>query len=630
MKKICIGLLFSTLLVLVTESDAQQTGSFDMTVNFAGDPNFPIAFYVPSNYNPANKYKLVVGLHGLGGTCQGYRNYLASNIVSNGSSPVYNAIVVAPGNGDGSNTDYWTFPCDTSIISTAMNLAISNYNIDPEYIYLNGISLGGRAALRYGLINYKRFRGLELWCPAIQSLAEANNQTSFVYPYQNGKYIPVCISVGSEDGYVQNGQIPAAMVQFTNLGAPASMQIELGLPHGPPSNSYVFSCYAFDNAQASTYVSNDAGISDIVTPFDEECTTVFSPVVNIQNKGTNNLLSAVINYQLDNGPVQTYNWSGNLKRLEKSSVTLPAQTVSWGAHTFNAYTTLPNSLADAIPSNDAITKSFTVLTNGSLSLSEGFQNAVYPPVGWKHAGSDKVWTWDKINGVGAGGSSSCIRFDNYTYDKTGKKYSIRTAEYDLSGSVAPVLSYDYAYAPLNSGGLYTDTLAVYYSVNCGSTWTPLLVKGGMALSSTGSSTSNFFIPASSSQWKNQTINLSGLMGQPKVMFAFESRPGWGNLMYLDNINLTGTTGIWGAMPETPVFIYPNPMDDRTTILPEAGMRTEENHTIHIIDITGKTVREIREVSGFPFHLDRGELSAGIYLIELRAGQQVARKKLVVN
>lgn len=605
-------------------SFGQQTGSFDMTVNFAGNPNFPISFYVPSNYNPANPYKLIVGLHGLGGTCQNYRNYLAQNVVSSPSSPMYNAIVVAPGNGDGPQTDYWTAPCDTSIISIAMNLAKNNYNIDLNNIYLQGISLGGRAALRYGLINFWQFRGIELWCPAIQSIAEANNQTSFTYPYTNGKYIPISISIGSEDGYVQNGQIPNAMVQLTNLGAPVNMQIELGAPHGAPSSAYIFNNYNYINAKASTYAVNDACISDIVTPFDEECVTSFSPVINIQNKGTNNLTSAVINYQIDGGPIQTYNWSGNLIRLGKNSVTLPSQTVSLGSHTFNAYTTLPNGSADAVPSNDATIKNFSSLTNGSLSLSEGFENAGYPPFGWKHSGADKVWTWQKITGIGANGSNSCIRFDNYTYDKTGKKYSIRTGEYDFSNASSPVLTYDYAYAPLNSGGLYTDTLAVYYSINCGSTWNLLLAKGGMALSSTGGSTATYFIPTTS-QWDNQTINLSALNGQPKVMFAFESHPGWGNLMYLDNISLSGVTGIADETNEQSLLVYPNPFNSSATIYSE-----QKNCSISIMDVTGNIVRSIQNVNQFPFIIARENLSSGIYFLELQSENKIERTKLIVN
>jgi predicted esterase len=604
---------------------AQQTGSFNMTVNFGGNPAWPISFYVPSNYNPSTPYKLIIGLHGLGDNCQNYRNYLAQNVAGVPSSPVYNAIVVAPSNGDGSNTDFWTGPCDTSIISIAMNLAKSNYNIDPSKIYLQGISLGGRAALRYGLINWQRFCGIELWCPAVQDLQEANNQTSFNYPYQNGKYIPISISIGSEDGYIENGQLDASMNLLLNQGALANMQIELGAPHGAPGQAYIFRNYNYINANASTYTNNDAAISDIVTPFDEECSTSFSPVVNIQNKGVNNLTSATINYQIDGGPIQTYNWSGNLKRLEKALVTLPAQTVSLGSHTFNAYTTQPNGAADAVASNDGTTKTFSSLGSGALSLNESFENATYPPFGWKNTGTDKVWYWQKVTGISSNGGSSCMAFDNWTFDKTGRRYSIRTGNYDFTNAGNAVLTYDYAYVPYQDAqGTYGDTLVVYYSTNCGSTWTKLLTKGGMQLSSTGSTTNSWFIPSGQSQWKTETINLSPLAGQPKVMLRFEDRPNWSNLLYIDNVKLTGITAIAEESNEGSLSVFPNPINESATINSEM-----KDCSIKLYDVTGNIVKSF-SVNQLPATLERENISPGIYFLELKNENKIERMKLIIE
>ena len=620
MKKIYITFLVALFFCQILF--AQQTGSFTKTVSFGGNPNWPIAFYVPTNYNASTKYKLIVGLHGLGGTCTGYRDYFAQNVVSSGSSPVYNAIVVAPGNGDGSNSDFWTAPCDTSIISIAMNLATSTYNIDPNSIYLNGISLGGHAALRYGLINPMRFRGMDLWCPAVQSIAEANNQTSFNYPYANGKYLPIAISIGSEDGYIQNGQLDATMKQLIAANGHASMQIEIGVPHGAPGISNIYNNYKYIDANTSTYVQNDAGISDIVTPFDEECSTNFTPVVVIQNKGVGNLTSATINFQMDGGTVSTFNWTGNMKRLETASVTLPAQTVSVGAHTFKVYTTLPNGSADAFPGNDAVTRNFNSLTKGTNSLTENFEGATYPPTGWKnYLGSDKVWTWQKVTGLGAGGSNSCIRFDNWTFDKSGRKYSIRTAEYDFSNATAPVLTYDYAYVPLNDGT--GDTLTVYYSTDCGSTWTQLLKKAGLALSSTGGSTTTWFIPTSG-QWTKETISLTNLIGQQKVMFGFYDSPNYSNLLYLDNINLTGVTSVPEQQNENTLQVFPNPVNSSAIIYSEI-----ENCSLSLTDITGKRVFR-QQVSSFPFTFERGGLNSGLYLLEIQSERRSERMKLLVE
>lgn len=615
------GLFFSQTLF------AQQTGSFDRTVNFGGNPIWALSYYVPSSYNPANKYKLIIGLHGLGDTPQNYRTNLAS-VSTNASSPVYNSIVVAPYAGGDINTDFWYPESDTGIITKAIADAMSIYNIDPEYIYLNGFSLGGRSALRYGLLNYWRFRGLELWTPAIQSENEANNlDPSFSYVWQNGKYIPICMSAGSEDSYA--AIISIAYQHLLDSGAIATFQIVDGMGHNSPPYSYKFACFDYLNSNATSYRLNDARALSIATPFDEECSTYFTPVVSIQNKGKNNLTSVILNYQIDNGTINTYNWSGNLIRLGISKIILPGQTVLVGAHMFKAYTSLPNGGADAVPANDSVTKSFNSITNGSLSLSEGFEGIKYPPVGWKYAGIDNFWNWVKKTGSGLGGfgfSSSSIRFDNYSPYIIGKKYSIRTAEYDFTTALNPVLSYDYAYVPYQSGSnTATDTLTVYYSTDCGSTWTFLLKKGGLSLSTTGGYTNTVFVP-NSSQWKKEIINLTGsLIGQAKVMFSFEDISGWGNMMYLDNISLSGVTGIADNVQTEALSVYPNPINSSAIISSDL-----KNCSIRIFDATGNLVKTILNVSWFPLAIERGNLTSGIYVLELKSESKIERMKLMIE
>jgi len=247
----CIGIL------LVQITDAQTTGSFDRKINFAGNPNWALSYYVPPNYNSSNKYNLIISLHGLGDTPQNMRDAVRNLIISTGS-PVPNSIVVAPyagvnttSDGNAGAGDFWMPLSDTAIISKAIEDARSVYNIDPEYIYLNGFSLGARSALRYGLINYKRFRGLELWTPAVQSIAEANNQapsyygTVFTYEYQNAKYIPICMTVGSEDAFAV--KVSAAYQKMIDAGAGpiTSLKIIDKMAHEIPPHADAFSCFNY-------------------------------------------------------------------------------------------------------------------------------------------------------------------------------------------------------------------------------------------------------------------------------------------------------------------------------------------------------------------------------------------------
>lgn len=173
----------------------QQKGIFQRTINFSypWGSTIQVAFYVPNSYNASQPTKLILVAHGSSG--------IIPNPAGGGAFllPYYkpfadslNAILVLP--------DIMHPNWKVKEILSALNYAKTQYNIDNNYIYLAGWSLGGRGALQLGLDNYSIFRGI-IPFPAIQSIAEANNQTSFVFAYQNSVYIPSCICAGSLDPY---------------------------------------------------------------------------------------------------------------------------------------------------------------------------------------------------------------------------------------------------------------------------------------------------------------------------------------------------------------------------------------------------------------------------------------------
>lgn len=103
----------------------------------------------------------------------------------------------------------------------------------------------------------------------------------------------------------------------------------------------------------------DAGITEVQAPSGANCTTTITPVVVLKNFGATTLTSVTINYDVDNGPNNTYSWTGSLVTNATATVTLPAINVSAGAHTFNASTSSPNGQTDAVSSNDASSSSFS-------------------------------------------------------------------------------------------------------------------------------------------------------------------------------------------------------------------------------------------------------------------------------
>jgi hypothetical protein len=81
--------------------------------------------------------------------------------------------------------------------------------------------------------------------------------------------------------------------------------------------------------------SNDA-FARYVNEVDDQCGFDITPSVNIQNIGSDPLTSLSINYSVNSGPVETYNWSGSITSLQNETVELPGigYTINPAGNTF--------------------------------------------------------------------------------------------------------------------------------------------------------------------------------------------------------------------------------------------------------------------------------------------------------
>ena len=138
-----------------------------------------------------------------------------------------------------------------------------------------------------------------------------------------------------------------------------------GQPNGTWSNDLGYGLVSAFQALSSLAPPNqlDAGILSISAPSGRYCTSTVTPVVTLKNFGSNALTSVNIKFQVDAGALQTYNWTGNLASGASANITLAAQTVSPGNHTFTAYTLNPNGSTDQNNANDSKNTSFISATN---------------------------------------------------------------------------------------------------------------------------------------------------------------------------------------------------------------------------------------------------------------------------
>mgnify|MGYP003321134842 FL=1 len=165
---------------------------------------------------------------------------------------------------------------------------------------------------------------------------------------------------------------------------------------------------------------------------------------------------------------------------------------------------------------------------GGIQVPAGEQFDNHPLDGrWSTVNPDFGQGWN-ISSVGSQYAYSAV-FEGFGYGSTGQKDDLISPPY-LVDSVT-TLVYDLAYRPLT--GAASDTLNIYISSDCGSTWNLLrqYVETGNNSFATGSAITTAFVPSSSSDWNRDTIQLAGYSGQ--VRFKFEAISGNGNNIYLD-------------------------------------------------------------------------------------------------
>jgi len=180
-----IALLLISACLFLSLANAQPTGSFETTITFNGSQH-TLAYFVPPNYNGANSYPLIVGLHGCGGIATAFRSSMIAISVN------FDAIILCPDflGGQISGSDGLIIPYS---IDTTIN--IYGYNIDTSAVYLTGFSCNGQETFKQGWNEVYPFRGIipfNAWIPSITP------------DYNFNSKIPTCICTGDQDGSYQN------------------------------------------------------------------------------------------------------------------------------------------------------------------------------------------------------------------------------------------------------------------------------------------------------------------------------------------------------------------------------------------------------------------------------------------
>ena len=298
----------------------------------------------------------------------------------------------------------------------------------------------------------------------------------------------------------------------------------------------------------------DAGITNISAPINgaSTCNNSVTPVVTLNNAGSTTITTAKILYKMDALATQTLNWSGSLAAGTSTVLTLNAYTgLTNATHVFSVSVASPNGGTDANSANNSMTSTFTVISapvGQALPLVERFDAATFPPTGWVQINTntlDAAYKWARLaNTTGipvVPTTTACAKMDNFagSIDITGQKDALRTPALNLNGANSTLrVVFDRSHRMYSTVDI--DSLNIYISTDCGGSWTRLYTKGGAQLATVTGTLTTAYTPTANAQWARDSVSLSAYVGQPSVYIKFESRSGWGNNLYLDNINVKYT------------------------------------------------------------------------------------------
>lgn len=244
--------------------------------------------------------------------------------------------------------------------------------------------------------------------------------------------------------------------------------------------------------------------------------------------------------------------------------------------------------------------------------------------------SESEWEYNKEAGYNSWRCAKLTNYNNIVNDVD----ELVGPTIDLSGLSGNQYLY-FHYSNATSAPTYAqikDSLRVYYSVNCGKTWTRLSVLTGLDLATDGFHAESY-TPVQYRGWKSHVITLpqAALTSNFRFKFQFKSTE-LGNNIFLDNINVSSVVGITEQeVFDANVNMYPNPAKNQLNI--NYSLTSAGDVHVGVYDLLGREVLSAnalnQQVGNQTLQLNTTALQNGVYLVKLQAGDQTITRKVVI-
>ena len=277
-----------------------------------------------------------------------------------------------------------------------------------------------------------------------------------------------------------------------------------------------------------------------------------------------------------------------------------------------------------------MTNYITVTQAAPPPVAEGFETVL--PSDWQIYNEDNQTTWQITDTAASLGVQSAW-IDHFVYEAMGSKDAILTRTIDMTNYAGGDLTFDHAY---KRASFDFDTLNVYFSKDCGESWTKVWGRGGQILASVaGVGIGSGFVPASAEEWDHDTISLNGYLGSDGFKVKFESVGDGGQSLYLDNINISALVGTADPSPRAlwRMQTVPNPFQNGLEV--QYALPVKADLRFEVLDLNGRVLYSSPIVTATPgsssYRLPASFTSAlapGVYLLRGTSALGVATQKVV--
>lgn len=267
----------------------------------------------------------------------------------------------------------------------------------------------------------------------------------------------------------------------------------------------------------------------------------------------------------------------------------------------------------------------------ALPYFEGFESYSFPANGISIDNPDAGISWGRDTIALAYQGVASAKINNLINVNYGQSDAMILPRFDFTSFVGtPYLNFKWAYA--KSDPNYSDELLVLVSKDCGVTWTQVFYRTGTGMI-TGTTQTTPYIPNASTVWKIANISLATYTTYPNVLIKIVNVTDGGNNLYIDNINLgSNVTGFnENEAVINSLSVYPNPSNGHFYI--EYELLNEDDVTIVVIDVLGRTVFETNltlPANGIQKQEVNKIFENGFYSIVLKTKQGHFAKKIIIN